>query len=73
VESVKSAVKTMAAFRLKDQATRLSTAGKNLHAWVLDCSLLKPAELSTTKKRTKSAKPGKSASRRRTQRKPPED
>ena len=32
--------------KLKDQAAKLSMAGKNLRAWVLDCSLLKQTEAS---------------------------
>jgi len=59
--------------KLKDQAAKLSMAGKNLRAWVLDCSLLKPAELTKPRNRIKSAEPGKSAQGRRTERRPRED
>lgn len=60
--------------KLKDQAAKLSTAGKNLSAWVLDCSLLKQTEITKPKHGgTKATEPGKSARRRRTQRRPRKD
>ena len=54
--------------KLEAQAAKESSAGKNLRAWVLDCSLLRPAKLTKPKSRTKPAAPGKSAQGRRMQR-----